>query len=100
MFLAGAGSRSAKPRARLDRQVRRRAKRLAQDRFGFSMRRISMWHRHSCLCWFSTAIILSFASVFAADNKISAGNGIMYLGGPPNHAFLIPQPPPKEPTAI
>ncbi len=51
---------------------------------------LPLWHRHSCLCWLSTTILLiSITSCFGADNKISAGNGMLYCGGRPNHIFLI-----------
>src|SRR5258708_35981865 len=53
---------------------------------------LPLWHRHSCLCWLSTTILLiSITSCFAADNKISAGNGMLYCGGRPQHIFLIHQ---------
>src|ERR1051326_7051698 len=35
----------------------------------------------------STGILGCFA--FAADNKISAGKGTLYLGGRPNHIYLV-----------
>src|SRR5438445_8479317 len=77
MLLARAGSRSIESCAGLDRQVCGGAKRLAQNRLGISMK-------------FRTPFILLLLScAVVADDKLPAGNGVLYLGGRPNHIFII-----------
>src|SRR5262249_35012277 len=83
MFLACSSSRSVESRARLDRQVRGRAERLAQDRSGISM--IPGIIKPSG----ALALVLALTPLFGADDKLIGGNGTLYLGGRPNRIFLI-----------
>src|SRR5215469_4783196 len=77
MLLAGASSGSIEPRARLDRQVRGRSERLAKVGSGVSMR-IAVF-----------AFFLTLAPLFGAEEKLTGGNGTLYIGGRPNRVLVI-----------
>src|SRR5579871_3555900 len=79
MLLARPGSRSVEPRARLDVEMRRRPERLAQNRPGISM----------SLRFIALSLLLTLAPAFSAEEKLTGGNGTLYLGGRPNRIFII-----------
>src|SRR5689334_9021522 len=75
VLLAGAGSGSIEPRTKLDFQMRFGAEGLAENRPGVSMR---------------TALLLTLIStLLPGADKISGGNGTLYLGGRPNKIFIL-----------
>src|SRR5262249_3549371 len=79
LLLAGAGARSAEPRARLDVEVRRRAEGLAQDRSHLpvtTMKRL--------------LLVLAAVAVIGADKpKVAAGTGPLIIGSYPKQFWII-----------
>src|SRR5579871_2828225 len=77
MLLARASSRPTKPCARLDGQVRGRAERLEKVGPGVSMRSSGL------------AFLLTLAPLFGAEERLTGGNGTLYIGGRPSRVLVI-----------